>query len=57
MIGEREVTKLIELVMDIHKHLGIRRHEDLELNNMQKATDIEHLTEAARTVETRDNSN
>ena len=55
MIAEREVTKLMELVMDIHKHLGIHRHEDLELNNMQKATNIEHLTEAAQTVETRNN--
>jgi uncharacterized membrane protein len=55
VIAEREVTKLMELVMDIHQHLGIPRHEDLELKNMQKATNIEHLTEAAQTVETRNN--
>ncbi len=51
MIAEREITKLMELVADIHAHLKIRRPADLELDNMQKATNIEHLTEAAQTVE------
>jgi len=51
MIAEREVTKLMELVMDIHKHLGIKRHDEVELTNMQKVTNIEHLSEAAQTVE------
>lgn len=53
MIAEREVTKLMELVMAIHDHLGIRRPVDPELDNMQKATNIGHLTEAAQTVENR----
>jgi uncharacterized membrane protein len=51
MIAEREITKLMELVADIHAHLKIRRPVDLELDNMQKATNIEHLSEAAQTVE------
>jgi uncharacterized membrane protein len=51
MISEREVTKLMELVIDIHHHLGIRRKPDHELKHMQQATNIEHLTEAAQTVE------
>jgi uncharacterized membrane protein len=51
MIAEREITKLMELVVEIHDHLKIRRPTDLELDNMQKATNIEHLTEAAQTVE------
>jgi uncharacterized membrane protein len=51
MIAEREITKLMKLVVDIHTHLKIRRPTDLELDNMQKATNIEHLTEAAQTVE------
>ena len=50
-IAEREITKLMELVADIHAHLRIRRPVDLELDNMQKATNIEHLSEAAQTVE------
>ncbi len=51
MIAEREVTKLMELVGDIHRHLGIERRADPELERMQRPTDIEHLTEAAETVE------
>jgi uncharacterized membrane protein len=51
MISEREITKLMEVVVDIRDHLGIRRPVDLELDNMQKATNIEHLTEAAEKVE------
>jgi uncharacterized membrane protein len=50
-IAEREITKLMELVADIHAHLKIRRPVDLELDNMRKATNIEHLSEAAQTVE------
>jgi len=47
----------MELVADIHAHLNIRRPADLELDNMQKATNIEHLTEAAQTVEDRNGGN
>jgi uncharacterized membrane protein len=51
MIAEREITKLIEVVVEIRAHLGIRRSIDPELDNMQKATNIEHLTEAAEKLE------
>ena len=57
MIAEREITKLMKLVVDIHTQLKIRRPMDLELDNMQKATNIEHLTEAAQTVEDRNGVN
>jgi uncharacterized membrane protein len=57
MISEREITKVMELVVDIHAHLGIQRAVDLELNDMQKATNIEHLTEAAQTVEDKNSGN
>jgi uncharacterized membrane protein len=53
MIAEREITKLMGVVVEIRDHLGIHRRIDPELNNMQKATNIEHLTEAAQTVEDR----
>jgi uncharacterized membrane protein len=48
MIAEREVTKLLELVVAIHQHLGIHRPHDLELESMQKTTDIEHLAQVAQ---------
>ena len=53
MIAEREITKLMEVVVEIRDHLGIHRRVDPELDNMQKATNIEHLTAAAQTVEDR----
>jgi uncharacterized membrane protein len=57
MISEREITKLLELVVDIHSELRIRRSTDVELDNMQQATNIDHLTEAAQTVEDRNTGN
>jgi uncharacterized membrane protein len=57
MIAEREITKLMKLVADIHTHLKIQRPADLELDDMQKATNIEHLTQAAQTVEDRNGGN
>ena len=57
MIAEREVTKLLELVADIHSELRIRRSTDVELDNMQQATNIDHLTDAAQTVEDRNTGN
>jgi len=53
MIAEREVTKLMELVMDIHSQLGINKPMDDELERMQKPTNIEDLTQAAQTAEDR----
>ena len=51
MISEREITKLMELVMDIHSQLGIKKPVDDELESMQKPTNIDHLTKAAQTAE------
>jgi uncharacterized membrane protein len=48
MIAEREITKLMELVVGIHQHLGIHRPADRELESMQKTTDIEHLAKVAQ---------
>jgi uncharacterized membrane protein len=55
MIAEREITKLLEMVADIHSHLGIQKPRDAELDKMQSPTDIEHLTLAAQAVEEQDN--
>jgi uncharacterized membrane protein len=51
MIAEREITKLMELVVAIHANLGIQRPADVELDSMQKTTNIENLTEVAETAE------
>jgi uncharacterized membrane protein len=51
MIAEREITKLMELVVAIHANLGIPRPADVELDSMQKTTDIDNLTEVAETAE------
>ena len=51
MIAEREITKLMELIIDIHSQLGIKKPVDDELECMQRPTNIEHLTEAAQTAE------
>ena len=51
MIAEREVTKMMELIVDIHDHLGLKRRADQELTEMTKPTNIDHLTAAAETAE------
>jgi len=53
MIAEREVTKLTQLVADIHGHLGISTKTDPESGKMRQATNIDRLTEAAETIENR----
>ena len=57
MIAEREITKLLELVTDIHSRLGIQKAADVELESMQKETDIEQLTQAAKTAEAQNSGN
>jgi len=41
----------MELVAEIHESLGLEKKPDRELARMQRPTNIEHLTEAAQTVE------
>jgi uncharacterized membrane protein len=57
MISEREITKVMELLVDIHSQLGIKKPADPELESMKKPTNIEHLTEAAQTAEEQKNGN
>ena len=51
MVAEREITKLMELITDIHSQLGIKKPVDEELQGMKQPTNIEHPTEAAQTAE------
>jgi hypothetical protein len=47
----------MELVVEIHSHLGLKRKHDSELQKMQQPTNIAHLTEAAQKVETQNGGN
>ena len=40
MLAEREVTKLMALVLEIHDHLGLSHPGDTEIHQMQRTTDI-----------------
>ncbi len=43
MIAERENTKLIEMVEEIHQHLGIHKREDKEIKALKKVTDVNEI--------------
>ena len=50
MIAEQEVTKLMQLLIDIHDHLGINHH-DPDLRRLAKPTDITKLLDAMDAAE------
>lgn len=41
--AEEEVTRLLNLVHDIHQHLGIKTKEDSELKEMKQSTDLKTI--------------
>ena len=43
MLAEQEVTKLMNLVPQIHHHLGLSHPDDPEISAMRRRTDIEHV--------------
>ena len=45
VIAEQEITKLMQMVYEIHQHLGIRHPDDPELRAMRKPTHISELAE------------
>lgn len=45
LIAEREVTKLMEMVEEIHEHLGIARARDPEVEEMRKPTHVQELAD------------
>ena len=51
MISEQEITKIIALVADIHRHLGLAQTEDPELEHMRQDTRVEHLADAVDQAE------
>jgi uncharacterized membrane protein len=55
LIAEQEVTKLIQLVAEIHDHLGLQHHPDHEVQAMRRPTYVKELADAAdQTEEQRD---
>jgi uncharacterized membrane protein len=47
LIAEEEITKLIGLVDDIHRHLGLEPVEDGDVHEMKRSTDVATLAAAA----------
>jgi len=43
LLVEREVTKILKLLVDLNIHLGVRTQEDPELDTMLKATNISYI--------------
>jgi uncharacterized membrane protein len=43
--AENEITKILNMVDEIHGHLGIPRKHDAELRSMKQKTDIEAIEE------------
>lgn len=51
LIAEQEVTKVLGLLADIHRHLGISDEHDEEVQLMQEPTEILKLADAMDLVE------
>jgi uncharacterized membrane protein len=57
VIAEREVTRLIQLVAEIHKHLGLPEPEEAELRVMEKTTRVTELADAIDEADARESAN
>lgn len=51
VIGEREITRMMGLVFEIHDRLGLNHEHDPEIEEMQKKTRIQDLATAAEKME------
>ena len=43
--AENEVTKILNMLDEIHTHLGLSKKHDAELRSMKKRTSIEEIEE------------
>ncbi len=41
--AEEEITRMINMLDEVHDHLGLKKEDDLELTNMKRKTDIADL--------------
>jgi uncharacterized membrane protein len=53
VVAEQEITKLIELVRDLHEHVGTGRGHDPELDRMQRETHVAEIADAVDEAEKR----
>jgi uncharacterized membrane protein len=51
VIAERELTKILRLVADLHRHLSTDTHHDPEIDQMLKSVRVEDLEEGAQLAE------
>jgi uncharacterized membrane protein len=51
LISELEVTKVMALVSDIHKHLGLSDGQDVEVHRIQEPTLVARLADAVDAAE------
>jgi uncharacterized membrane protein len=51
ILAEREISKLVGLVAEMHKHLGLQGHVSEEVSEMQRATSLEQVADAVEAVE------
>jgi len=45
--AEQEITKILEMLDEVHQHLGIKRNEDGELDQMMRKVNLERLRKEA----------
>jgi len=57
VIAEREVTRLIQLVAEMHRHLGLPDTKDRELRNMEAPTRVAELADAIDDADAREAEN
>jgi uncharacterized membrane protein len=57
VIAEREVTRLIQLVAEIHKHLGLPDSRDPEIRRMESKTVVADLADAIDAADARELGN
>ncbi len=43
LISEREITKILKLVSELHKHHGVKTEKDVELEEMLKKVDTSYI--------------
>ena len=56
VLAEQEITKLVEMVVNIQQHLGIHDPRDEAVERMQKPTYVEELADAVEAAERADDA-
>ncbi len=50
ILAEREISKLVGMVAEIHQHIGLHRDSSDEVREMQRATHLEDVADAVESV-------